>query len=54
MRLAALMHAAFLVSIVSQDGVIWQRDLGAGTDAAAKAIQQFDPGDGWAPVAPQA
>ena len=37
--------------MVSQEGVVWQRDLGQGTGAAAATIRQFDPNDTWAPVA---
>lgn len=36
--------------IVNQDGVIYQRDLGENTEAQARAITAFDPGDGWTPV----
>jgi len=38
--------------MVSQDGVVWQRDLGPGSANAAAAVTQFDPDDTWAPVAP--
>jgi hypothetical protein len=33
--------------IVNQDGVVYQQDLGADTDARAAAITSFDPGKGW-------
>ncbi len=33
--------------MVSHDGVIYQRDLGEGTEKLAKAITKFDPGEGW-------
>jgi hypothetical protein len=37
--------------MISHDGVVWERDLGPGTAAAARAIQAFDPGPGWTRVA---
>jgi len=36
--------------IVNQNGVIYQKDLGEGTEATARAMQEFDPGAGWVPV----
>ena len=33
--------------IVNQEGVIYQKDLGDDTEAKVKAMQAFDPGDGW-------
>ena len=33
--------------IVNQDGVVYQRDLGPNTGAAAAQIKAFDPGPGW-------
>ena len=39
--------------MVNQDGVVWQRDLGADTAQAAKAIQQFNPDNSWTPLAPE-
>lgn len=34
----------------SMDGVVFEKDLGPGTAAAAARITTFDPGPGWAPV----
>jgi hypothetical protein len=39
--------------MVSQDGVVWQRDLGTDTAQAAAAIQQFDPDNRWTPLPPE-
>jgi Protein of unknown function (DUF2950) len=39
--------------MVNQDGVVWQRDLGADTAQAAAAIQQFNPDNNWTPLAPE-
>jgi hypothetical protein len=39
--------------MVNQDGVVWQRDLGAGTAQAATAITQFNPDPSWTPLAPE-
>jgi hypothetical protein len=40
--------------MVSQDGVVWQRDLGKETAAAAAAITSFNPDQSWTPLAPEA
>ncbi len=37
--------------IVNQDGVVYQKDLGPGTAAAARAINAYDPDAGWSKVA---
>jgi hypothetical protein len=39
--------------IVSQDGVVWQKDLGEDTAKAAQAITQFNPDTSWTPLAPE-
>jgi hypothetical protein len=36
--------------IVNQDGVIREKDLGAGTDAAARAMTAYNPDPSWAPI----
>jgi len=36
--------------LVNQDGVVWQRDLGDGTEQAASSITQFDPDSTWTPI----
>jgi hypothetical protein len=36
--------------MVSQDGVVWERDLGQGTVPAAEAIDLFNPDHTWTPV----
>jgi len=36
--------------LVNQDGIVWQRDLGAGTEQAAAAITAFDPDSLWTPI----
>lgn len=36
--------------IVSKDGVVYQKDLGAGTDAAARAMTAYNPDAGWTKV----
>ena len=38
--------------IVNQDGVVYQKNLGAGTDAAARAIVAYNPDASWDKVAP--
>ena len=39
--------------MANQDGVVWQRDLGADTAQAAAAITQFNPDSSWTPLAPE-
>lgn len=39
--------------MVDQDGVVWQRDLGEDTARLAAAIDAFDPGPEWTPIAPE-
>jgi hypothetical protein len=36
--------------IVNHDGKVYQKDLGAGTDAAARAMKTFNPDKSWAQV----
>jgi hypothetical protein len=36
--------------IVNQDGVLYEKDLGTGTAAAAKAMSAYDPDSSWAKV----
>ena len=38
--------------MVSQDGIVWQRDLGDKTAELAAAITRFDPDRSWTPIAP--
>ena len=38
--------------MVSQDGIVWQRDLGDKTAELAAAITRFDPDRTWTPIAP--
>ena len=33
--------------IVNQDGIVYQKNLGASTDAAARAIKAYDPDSSW-------
>jgi Protein of unknown function (DUF2950) len=45
--------SGIMTFIVNQDGVVWQRDLGADTARTAKSIQQFNPDNSWTPIAPE-
>jgi len=38
--------------VVSRDGVVYQKNLGPGTDAAARAVTMFNPDASWEKVAP--
>ena len=40
--------------MVGEAGIVYEADLGEDTLAAAAAIDSFDPGEGWAPVALEA
>jgi len=33
--------------IVNEDGVVYQKDLGAKTDVLGKAMREYNPGSGW-------
>jgi hypothetical protein len=35
---------------VNQDGIIYQKDLGAQTNSLARRMGEFDPGEGWTAV----
>jgi hypothetical protein len=38
--------------VVNRDGIVYQKDLGPGTDAAARAITAYNPDSSWAKVVP--
>jgi hypothetical protein len=33
--------------LIGKDGVVYEKDLGKGTEATAKVISEYNPGDGW-------
>jgi hypothetical protein len=43
-------NSGVMTFIINQDGVLFQKDLGKTTPDTAKAMTDFDPGDGWTPV----
>ncbi|MFO1311428.1 MAG: DUF2950 domain-containing protein [Burkholderiales bacterium] len=43
--------SGIMTFMVNQDGKVYQADLGPNTQAKATAMQKFDPGSGWSPVA---
>jgi Protein of unknown function (DUF2950) len=43
-------NSGIMTFIVSKDGVVYQKDLGEKTAEIAKAITEYDPGDGWKPA----
>lgn len=45
--------SGIMTLMVSHDGVVYEADLGPETQTEARAIEEFNPGDGWAEVAPQ-
>jgi hypothetical protein len=36
--------------VVNHDGVVWQKDFGPGTDAAARGLTRYDPDTSWTKV----
>ena len=40
-------RTGIMTFIVAKDGVVYQQDLGANSAAAAAAIKDYNPGDGW-------
>ena len=36
--------------VVARDGAVFEKDLGAGTDAAARAMTLYDPDASWTPA----
>lgn len=44
-------HSGVMSFIVSHDGQVFEKDLGPGTDAAARAMAAFDPDSSWEQVA---
>lgn len=46
-------NSGIMSFIMNQDGVVYQKDLGPGTNEIAGAMTSFDPGDGWTEVAVQ-
>jgi Protein of unknown function (DUF2950) len=36
--------------LINQDGIVYEKDLGTGTDTAARAITRYDPDASWAAV----
>lgn len=45
--------SGIMTFLVSQDGVVWQRDLGEDTTKSVADITQFNPDDNWTPLAPE-
>jgi hypothetical protein len=43
-------NSGIMTFMISQDGVLFQKDLGKSTPEAATAISQFDPDPSWSPV----
>jgi hypothetical protein len=43
-------ESGVMTFLVNQDGVVWQRDLGEGTEQVVTAITSFDPDSTWTPL----
>jgi len=47
---AEYLNSGVMSFLISQDGVVFQKDLGERTSDIADGITAFNPGDGWTPV----
>ena len=45
--------SGIMTFVVNQDGLVWQKDLGEETAAAAAAIDKFNPDSTWTPIPPE-
>jgi hypothetical protein len=45
--------SGIMTLMTNHDGTVYEADLGSDTQIKARAIEEFDPGDGWAEVTPQ-
>ena len=45
--------SGIMTFMVSQDGLVWQKDLGEDTATAAAAIEKFNPDSTWTPIPPE-
>ena len=43
-------NSGIMTFVVNHLGIIFEKDLGSGTDKAAQSITSFAPDDTWAPV----
>jgi len=43
-------NSGIMTFIVGNDGIVYQKDLGEQTDAVARGLTEYDPGDGWKPA----
>lgn len=46
-------ESGVMTFMVSQNGVVYERDFGPQTAKLAPAVKSFDPGNGWTPVKPE-
>jgi hypothetical protein len=47
---AEYQNSGLMTFLIGTDGIVYEKDLGEGTVAAATAITEYNPGDGWKPV----
>lgn len=47
---ASVGKSGIMTFIVNQDGVVYEKYLGASTDSVARSMKRFDPGPGWKKV----
>jgi Protein of unknown function (DUF2950) len=42
--------SGIMTFLIGKDGIVYEKDLGEGTVATARAIKEYNPADGWKPV----
>jgi hypothetical protein len=47
---AVYRDSGIMTFMVGKDGVVYQRDLGEDTAAAAQALTEYNPAEGWKPA----
>ena len=45
--------SGIMTFMVSQDGLVWQKDLGEETATATATIEKFNPDSTWTPIPPE-
>lgn len=43
-------NSGIMTFIVSNDGIVYQKDLGENTETLAQSMAEYDPGEGWRPA----
>ena len=43
-------NSGIMTFVIGKDSIVYQKDLGEKTDEVARAMSEYDPGDGWKPA----